>query len=302
MMHFILTLIALVLPVQCLATEISITMDDFDVTDSSMFSAEEKNRRILNVFKKHSNLKTTLFVRGMYVDSKRGQKLLKEWDQESHQIANHTYSHKSYGLPEVSFPEFSQDVLKAEKLIQKFVHFDRLFRFPYLQEGNTSEKRDQMREFLKKKGYQMGYVTIDASDWYVNDRMMARFKKNEQADLRPYRDYYLNHLWDRAVFYNDLSKKVLGREVKHTLLVHYNQINALFLDDVIHLFKKKGWKVISSREAFKDPVFQMASKVIPAGNSILWGLAKETGRFESLLRDPGEDGEYEKEPMDRLGL
>jgi len=31
-------------------------------------------------------------------------------------------------------------------------------------------------------------------------------------------------------------------------------------------------------------------------------MAKQTGLFDSLLRYPAEDGEYEKEKMDALGL
>ena len=41
---------------------------------------------------------------------------------------------------------------------------------------------------------------------------------------------------------------------------------------------------------------------MPAGESLIWALAKETGRFESSLRYPGEDGGYEKPKMDALGL
>jgi peptidoglycan-N-acetylglucosamine deacetylase len=31
-------------------------------------------------------------------------------------------------------------------------------------------------------------------------------------------------------------------------------------------------------------------------------LAKETGKFDGLLRYPGEDDRYEKQKMDALGL
>jgi hypothetical protein len=41
---------------------------------------------------------------------------------------------------------------------------------------------------------------------------------------------------------------------------------------------------------------------VPAGESLLWALAKETGKFDSLLRYPGEDDVYEKPKLDRLGL
>jgi hypothetical protein len=33
-----------------------------------------------------------------------------------------------------------------------------------------------------------------------------------------------------------------------------------------------------------------------------WALAKETGKFEKLLRYPGEDGDYETARMDKIGL
>ncbi|MCM0606978.1 MAG: hypothetical protein KA715_12885 [Xanthomonadaceae bacterium] len=122
------------------------------------------------------------------------------------------------------------------------------------------------------------------------------------ADLVPYRNYYLKHIWNRAKFYNGLSKKVLGREVKHTLLIHHNLLNALFLDDLLAMFKKNGWKIISAESAFSDPIFKTEAKIAPAGESILWALAKETGKFESILRYPAEDSDYEKPEMDRLGL
>jgi len=34
----------------------------------------------------------------------------------------------------------------------------------------------------------------------------------------------------------------------------------------------------------------------------VWALAKESGKFEEILRYPGEDGDYEKAKMDQLGL
>lgn len=283
------------------AAQVSLTFDDFNVDDVVMLTAEDRNKRLLEILD-HHHLKTTLFVRAKYIDSVRGKILLREWNSNGHQIGNHSYSHWSYNSPKVSFQQFTQDLLKAESLFSDLSCFQKLFRFPYLHEGNTQNKRDQFRSFLKAHQYQIGHVTIDASDWYINNRMIDKFKKAPKSDLAGYRDYFLNHIWDRANFYNGLSKKVLGREVKHTLLLHYNLLNALFLEELVLMFEKKGWKVISSVEAFQDPVFKKEPQIVPAGNSILWALAKETGKYDTLLRDPGEDGDYEKEAMDKLGL
>ncbi len=171
-----------------------------------------------------------------------------------------------------------------------------------MKEGETAAKRDEIREFLGLHGYSVGHVTIDTSDWIIDERLRKRLTTDPSADLAPYRQYYLDHMWDRAVYYDDLSRKVTGRSVTHTILMHFNLLNALFLGDLIAMFKTKGWPVIDAITAFKDPVFNAKPKIVPAGESILWALAKETGRFDKLLRYPGEDGDYETAKMDKLRL
>lgn len=145
-------------------------------------------------------------------------------------------------------------------------------------------------------------MTIDLSDWYIDQRLRAKIAVDPKVDLKPYRGYYLAHVWDRAQYYNDLSKKVLGREVKHTLLIHFNLLNALFLEEVLAMFKSKGWKIIPAKDAFRDPVFDRLPDSMPSGQSLIWALAKESGKYESELRYPGEDSIYEKPKMDALDL
>nr|MCU0239734.1 hypothetical protein [Pyrinomonadaceae bacterium] len=125
---------------------------------------------------------------------------------------------------------------------------------------------------------------------------------NPQADLKPYRDFYLEHIWNRTVFYDELAKKVWKKNVKHTLLIHHNLVTALFLDDLIKMYKQKGWKVIDAKKAFKDSIFKESPAIVPAGESIIWALAKESGKFDEILRYPAEDERYEKKRMDDLGL
>lgn len=53
---------------------------------------------------------------------------------------------------------------------------------------------------------------------------------------------------------------------------------------------------------FASPVLAMEPNVLPAGQSLAWPLAKAEGRFEQLLRYPGEDGDYKPPKMDAAGL
>jgi peptidoglycan/xylan/chitin deacetylase (PgdA/CDA1 family) len=279
--------------------QISITMDDFNVFDTPLLSGAARNQAILDALRQFK-LKAAMFVAGKFVDNEKNMPLLGEWNSQKHLIGNHTYSHRYY--PNINFEEYTADILRNEALLKTLPRYQRFFRFPFLKEGKTAEQRDRMRVFLKERGYRNGHVSIDASDWYVDDRLRQKLKDDPQADVKPYRDFYLKHLWERASYYDELSRKVLGYSVRHTLLVHHNVLNGLFLGDVLQMFKSKGWKLIDGEEAFTDPVFSSEPKIAPAGESIIWALAKETGKFDNLLRYPGEDGDYEKPKMDALGL
>ena len=284
------------------SAEVSITIDDMDLNgnDTPKLSLDERNTAILAALRKHRKLKAALFVCGMRVDNEQGKKHLLEWDKAGHLTANHSYSHLFY--PNTDFEKFSQDIIKGEAVISGLKNFQKFFRFPYLKEGNTTEKRDKIRAFLNERNYRMGYVTIDTSEWAIDGRLRKRLNDNPNADLTAYRDFYLEHIWERAQFYDRLARKVTGKPVRHTLLIHHNLVTALFLDDLLQMFEKKGWKLINAERAFKDPVFKKFPNVVPAGESIIWSLAKESGKFENELRYPAEDERYEKEKMNKLGL
>ncbi len=282
--------------------EIAITIDDFNWNKSLRLSPDERNRAILQALRSHGDLKAALFVACRNAESDKGKELLRQWDKAGHLIANHSFSHKYLNSKNVTADVFTADITRCDEIIRSYPRFQKLFRFPYLKEGETAAERDAVRAFLEQHGYRNGHVTIDASDWAIENRLSARLTKDPTADVASYRDFYLTHMWERSLYYDDLARKVLGRNVKHTILMHYNLLNALFLGDLLDMFKSKGWKLIDAQEAFKDPVFQAAPKIVPAGESVIWALAKETGKFDKLLRYPGEDSEYENAKMDKLGL
>lgn len=282
--------------------EVSITIDDLDLNadDTPRLSLGERNTEILAALRKHKNLKAALFVCGMRVDNEPGKNHLLEWDRAGHLIGNHSYSHFYY--PKTASEKFAEDIVRGEAVITNLKNFRKFFRFPYLKEGDTSEKRDRVRAFLKKQKYRMGYVTIDTSEWALDARLRKRLNENPNADLSAYRDFYLAHIWERSQFYEQLSRKVVGKPVRHTLLIHHNLSAALFLGDLLRMFEQKGWKLIDADRAFRDPVFKKLPNVVPAGESIIWSLAKESGKYENELRYPAEDERYEKVKMDKLGL
>ncbi len=280
--------------------QLALTIDDPTLTLGSVLKWHEANSRILKAISER-DVRVALFVCGMRVDDADGAKLLTAWDQAGHLICNHSYSHKFYG-EQTSYADFAADFLKNEKVIAPYRNRTALFRYPFLKEGDTADKRDRFRALLKERGYRVGHVTIDASDWYVSQRFVDRLAKQPKAAITPYRDYLVAHLLDRAAFYRQLALDVLGRDIRHTLLMHFNPLNAFVLSDVMSAFEAAGWQWVDASLALEDPVFRSQPQTLPAGESLVWALAKETGRFGDRLRYPGEDDVYEKPKMDVLGI
>ena len=280
------------------APQVAITMDDFNLVGLDEQTAEQRNQAILSAFRAHS-IKAAIFCCGTFIDSALGQRLVKQWNDAGHIIANHTYSHRNYANSD--FAEYTADFLRGESLVKAYPQFRRLFRFPYLKEGDTAAQRDRMRAFLAEHGYKNGAVTIDASDWYIDSRLTKRLDTDSKADTSGYRDYYLRHILDRSNYYNDMALRALGRGVKHTLLVHHNALNGLYLGDILDQYQRQGWKLVDAEQAYTDPVFDEKPNVLPAGDSLVLALAIESGKAKRV-RWPAEDGDYEAPAMNRLGL
>lgn len=281
--------------------KISFTFDDGATNDIGDFKLEMWNQLLLDNLKKH-NLRAILFSSGRNKETKKGKYVLSSWNNAGHLIANHTYSHPNFNSEIVSLTNFKSELVRNDTIINKYSNYIRYFRFPYLKEGNTVEKVNGFRQFLKQHDYKNGHVTIDASDWYIDSRLVNRLKENPKADISGFRDYYKNHLFNRASFYDSLAFQLTNRRINHVILLHHNLSAALFLDDLIKHFEANGWEVMNADDAYRDSIYKEIPNTIPAGESLIWALAKKSGKFEKVLRYPAEDGDYEKSLMDRLGL
>ena len=248
----------------------------------------------------YAEVRAILFVSGHRIDTPAGLALVRAWSDVGHDVANHTYSHLSLGAPRVTLDAFIADVERNDKLLDTQPEWTRRLRFPYLKEGDTVEKRDGVRAWMAAHDYRSGGVSIDASDWYYDARYRAWKTAHPDADPAPFREAYLAHLASRAAYYDSLSQRLLRRSVKHVLLLHANAINAAFLPDIIAMFRSNGWTIIAPDDAYEDPVYAMKTSTLPAGESVLWALAKQNGMDN--LRYPAEDDVYEKPILDALGL
>lgn len=282
---------------------VSFTFDDGITSDITDFKFEEWNQMILASLK-NENLKAVFFVTGANKLDDKGKFLLESWNNEGHRIANHSFSHPNFSSKKNTALLFENQLLRTDSIISKYENHINLFRFPYLKEGENKSKVDSIRNILAKNNYTNGHVTIDASDWYVNTRLIKRIQEIgiEKTDLNKFKEFYLKHIMERANYYEKLSYEINNRHINHTLLLHHNLTSALFLDELIEKFKEEGWEIVDAETAYQDKIFKKIPSHDHAGESLIWSMAKQSGKYEQSLRYPAEDSRYEAPKMDKLGL
>lgn len=246
MLQAIAFLIAIVIHTNVYAKSISITFDDAPMPGSKLFTSLTRTQKIISALK-NENVTAGFFVIGLHAI--HNQKVLQLYDDAGHMIGNHTYSH--YNCSQTSAEKFSKDITKAHKVIQHYKNFQPLFRYPYLNECNESQKKF-VNNTLQSMQYKNGYVTIVSLDYYVNDILQKALKSHKTIHYDKLKEIYLKNTLDNIEFYSEFINKKLSYDLSHVLLLHENDISALYLEDLIKLLKSKGWTIISPNDAYKS--------------------------------------------------
>jgi len=291
-------LLAWLLPLAAAAQVIGLTFDD-GLDPARTPKAEAWNTRILHA-REQQQLHAIVFPSLHHIGGDAGLALIEQWAAAGHGVGNHTASHKSLSSGKVTLQGFIDDVQRADDALHHLDGWLPMLRFPYLKEGDTVAKRDGMRDWLRQHGYRPAPVSIDTSDWYYDQRYLALLKAGRSEPVKRLVRAYVRHLLERATYYDTLAREVLGRSPAHVMLLHTNALNAAALPDVIEAFRNKGWHFVAARSAFDDPLYAMQPMTLPAGESIVWALARERGI--DGLRYPAEDATYERALLQRQGL
>lgn len=191
-----------------------------------------------------------------------------------HLLANHTAHHLK--LSAVSADRFLADIDAAETWLKDQPNHRPWFRFPFLDEGQKDRvKRDVVRAGLKKRGLMNAYVTVDASDWYMEDQAIAAAAAGRLMDWNALRDLYVESYVQSADFSDDLARRTLGRAPVQMILLHETDLAAMFVDDLAAALRADGWTIVTADEAYRDPIANMEPDVDFADGTRTQMLAAE---------------------------
>lgn len=244
------TLITLITP-PLKANEIALTFDDAPLSGSVLMDADEKTDRIIGHLKKHKVTDALFFVTTSNFQSNAKDRLNRYTDAGFH-LANHSHEHLSAN--KISANDYLKDVYQSHLILKDYNNVLKYHRFPFLHYGDTALKRAKIISGLNELSYQVGYTTVDNYEWYINAKAIEATNNNIDINFEKLRELYINTLWNSIKFYDDIAKAQLGRSPKHVLLLHENEMAALFLGDLIEFLNNKGWKIISPQTAYKDSI------------------------------------------------
>lgn len=262
--------------------EVAITFDDLPAPQGSLETMRYISTNLLRSIKAN-NVPAIGFVNEgkLYVGGKadaRRVALLEMWLNAGLELGNHTFSHVS--IDETPLAAYKEDVIRGEVVTRRLLAERgmklRYFRHTQLRTGPTLEYKRELDKFLAERGYVIAPITIDNSE-NVFAVVYARAKhRGDGETMKRVADAYIRHMEEIFAFFEKLSVDSLRYEVKQTLLLHANELNADYFDDLVRMMKDRGYKFISLEEALKDQAYKLPDAQVKKGLSWLhrWALAK----------------------------
>ena len=273
------------------STRLAITVDDFPENGDLPFGVtrDQVARDLIAALRNNGALDPYGFANGGFLEwAPEEQSVLTLWLAANHPLGNHTYNHPS--LSKAGVKRFIESIEKEDKFLaaidtsSESIRRRRIFRYPFLDEGDTPEKRIAVRNYLFKNHYQIAEVTTDYSDWVWNrayNRCLAA--QDDKSVAWP-----IGHVGDSADRHlrgaNAISEYLLKRRIPQILLIHINAFSALTIGGILKRWKDQGVSFVPLSEALSDPVYKMNPNYAGVGLTFLEQIAEWRGlavtRFE----------------------
>jgi peptidoglycan/xylan/chitin deacetylase (PgdA/CDA1 family) len=277
---------------QVYAREIALTFDDCPRKAGPLLEPMERDKKLV-VALKNAGITAAFFCNSPSRESD-GAKRIQYFADHGHLIANHSADHPD--LYKTPVDAFNKGIDQADRELRAFPNFRKWFRFPFLHEGKNPQDIEGVRAHLKRIGYTNGYITVDTEDWYVDEALRQKLTEGKGYHEDRLCRTYAKIMADDADFFDDMSIKAIGRSVKHVILLHETDLNAICLDALVRELKFRKWSLISPDDAYKDPVAKietLSSTKLNQGR--VFAIAKESGYNGPWYSKWNEESEIDKE-------
>jgi peptidoglycan/xylan/chitin deacetylase (PgdA/CDA1 family) len=244
--------------------KVALTFDDLPLNGTLPLGKKQSDfaRDTIKVLKKHRIPPSYGFINAKKLErNPDGARALQIWVDGGHPLASHTYDHLDFTRNSVE--DFQREILRNEPALELLMpangklarHDFRWFRYPFLHEGDTLEKRRALRAFLAANGYRIAQTTLDWEDYLWNSAHARCWLKKDEQAIQWLRESYLTAARDFVRLGVDHSRKVFGRDINHVALLHLGSFSSHILPDLFELLDEEGFEIVTLEEAQKDSAY-----------------------------------------------
>lgn len=273
-----------------------VTVDDLPIASGSLHAdpadRERLTRGLLQVFEKHGIRAVGMVTwRNMGQD---GEKLLDLWLAAGHELGNHTDRHLDYTTTdtEAYVADAERGRAQLAAFLEKRGKALRFFRFPFLREGDTSDKLGAMRAWLGRTGQRNLPVTIDNQDWSFEQPWVEAVRAGDTARQARLSEDFQHALRLEVLTQTALGDEWLGRATPQVLLLHANEVGAAQWDALFTWMKGRGFRFATADEVMADGAFAQPHAFVGRYGGGLWPRLRHERRreqakasVEALLRE-----------------
>jgi peptidoglycan-N-acetylglucosamine deacetylase len=246
---------------------VAITIDDLPCAYCGLVNADgssqhgqmlDTNRRLVDKLKAaHIPITGFVITGGAEDPNSTAQQSLKLWLDAGFELGSHSNTHPDFNdlTPEAMEAEITQADATLRPLLAAHGRQLQFFRYPFNHTGDTTAKHDAVAAFLKDHNYQVATCTIENEDYVFAPAYSRALGTHDLATAARIRREYLDFTAAEIDYYAKLNTRVLGYEPPEVMLLHDSYLNADTIDDVLALFRTRGYQFTSLAQAQADPAY-----------------------------------------------
>jgi peptidoglycan-N-acetylglucosamine deacetylase len=267
------------------AKELALSFDDAPLPDSDLMTGDARAEAIISGLAE-AGVPRVVFFANPGRPTPNGESRLRRYAAAGHFLANHSLTHPN--LDDLTAEDYLANVAAADAQLRGLPHYRHWFRYPYLSEGATAEKRDAVRAGLRRLHLKNGYVTINTWDWRLAALLDEAAGRGDHVDMEAMRALYIETVVQAADTYDAIAVRFLHRSPRHVILLHENDLAALYIGDLVAALRADGWTIISPDRAYSDRIARREPDTFWLGQGRVAALARIAGANDDDLRAPRE--------------
>ena len=273
--------------------EVAVTFDDLPVicvTNGDLATHRDITTRLLAALASRRVPAVGFVNEEQFTDDGRRDEgrvdLLRRWLDAGQELGNHTFGHLD--MHRTPLARFKEDVIRGEVAIRELMRERgmalRYFRHPYLHTGTDLVSKRHLEEFLLERGCRVAPATVYVEDYLFAAAYDRAMRRGDRRTAKRVADAYVPYVESNFAYYEDLSRRLLGYEVRQTVCFHANSINAERFGEMAEMLERRGYAFVTLERALEDEPYAAPDPYVGSeGISWLQRWALNRGLGEEFL-------------------